>query len=64
MLLPASLRSANAESAAHALSLSGPDALEVVLGLVLGSLMLGVPTAWLGDRITYGRVSRQRALRE
>ncbi|WNG23309.1 DUF2062 domain-containing protein [Cystobacter fuscus] len=66
-LLPVSFRSTNTESAAldlSALSFSGPDALEVVLGLVLGSLMLGVPTAWLGYRITYGMVSRQRALRE
>ena len=44
-------------------SFSGPDALEVGLGLVLGSVVLGVPTAWLGYHITYGMVSRQKARR-
>jgi uncharacterized protein (DUF2062 family) len=66
-LLPASLRSADAESTAlelSSLSFSGPDALEVGLGLMLGSVVLGVPTAWLGYRITYGMVSRQKARRE
>jgi hypothetical protein len=47
-----------------ALSFSGPDALEVGLGLVIGGVVLGVPIAWLGYRITYGMVSRHQADRE
>ena len=47
-----------------ALSFSGPDALEVGLGLVIGGIVLGLPTAWLGYRITYGMVSRHQADRE
>ncbi|MFY0563205.1 DUF2062 domain-containing protein [Archangium lansingense] len=46
------------------LSLSGPDALEVGLGLVIGGVLLGAPTAWLGYRITYGMVSRHQAHRQ
>lgn len=45
------------------LSLSSPEALEVGLSLVLGSVMLGVPTAWVGYRITYDMVSRRQARR-
>ncbi|WP_073559869.1 DUF2062 domain-containing protein [Archangium sp. Cb G35] len=47
-----------------ALSFSGPDALEVGLGLVIGGVVLGVPTAWVGYRITYGMVSRHQADRQ
>lgn len=47
-----------------ALSFSGPGALEVGLGLVIGGVLLGVPTAWLGYHITYGVVSRHQAHRE
>ncbi|HYO66608.1 MAG TPA: hypothetical protein VEU33_11035 [Archangium sp.] len=34
------------------------------LGLVIGGVVLGVPTAWLGYRIPYGMVSRHQADRE
>ncbi len=43
---------------------SGTDALEVALGLVIGGVLLGVPTAWLGYHITYGMVSRHQSRRE
>jgi len=43
---------------------SGPGTLEVILGLVIGSVLLGVPTAWLGYHITYGMVARHHARRE
>lgn len=43
---------------------TSPDALEAMLGLVIGGVLLGVPTAWLGYRITYGMVSRHQARRE
>ena len=46
------------------LSPSSPEALEVALGLVLGAVILGVPIAWVGYRVTYDMVSRQRARRE
>ncbi|WP_158501560.1 DUF2062 domain-containing protein [Vitiosangium sp. GDMCC 1.1324] len=46
------------------LSFSGPDALELGLGLVIGGVLLGVPTAWLGYHITYGMVSRHQARRQ
>ncbi len=46
------------------LTLSGPEALEVGLGLVLGAVVLGVPTAWVGYRVTYDMVSRRQARRE
>lgn len=65
-VLPASVRSEDTGSAAldlATLSFSGPGALEMGLGLVIGSVVLGVPTAWLGYRITYGMVSRQQARR-
>jgi uncharacterized protein len=65
-LLPASVRSATAGSGSldlSTLSFSGPGALEGILGLVLGGVVLGVPTAWLGYRITYGMVSRQQERR-
>lgn len=66
-LLPAPPEQAAAEAGAldlSALSLSGPDALEVGLGLVIGGVLLGAPTAWLGYRITYGVVSRHQAHRQ
>ena len=67
LLLPVSARAASAPSSAldlSALSFSGPDALEMGLSLVLGGLVLGVATAWVGYRVTYGMVSRQKARRE
>jgi len=70
LLLPASApRPAAAAAARDSLSLdlaalSGPEALTVVLSLVLGAVVLGVPIAWLGYRITYGMVSRQHARRQ
>ncbi|WNG32891.1 DUF2062 domain-containing protein [Archangium violaceum] len=64
-LLPLSPARAGSQSAGFDLgALSGPDALEVGLGLVIGGVLLGVPTAWLGYRITYGMVSRHQARRE
>lgn len=67
LLLPTAVRSPGPGAPAlelSALSFSGPGALEMGLSLVLGSLVLGVPTAWVGYRITYGMVSRQKARRE
>ena len=46
------------------LSFFGPDALEVGLGLIIGGVLLGVPTAWLGYHLTYGMVSRHQSRRE
>jgi len=66
-LLPLSQQQAGAESGAfdlRAISFSGPGALEVGLGLVIGGVLLGVPTAWVGYRITYSMVSRHQARRE
>ncbi|WP_257460033.1 DUF2062 domain-containing protein [Archangium lipolyticum] len=66
-LLPASQQQAGVEAAAFdlsAFSFSGPGALEVMLGLVIGGVLLGVPTAWVGYRITYGMVVRQHQRRE
>jgi hypothetical protein len=45
-------------------ALAGPDALEVGLGLIIGGVLLGVPTAWLGYHLTYGMVSRHQSRRE
>ena len=45
-------------------ALSGPEAMTLLLSLVLGAILLGVPIAWLGYRITYGMVSRQHARRQ
>lgn len=65
-LLPASPGQGTAAATLDlsALSFSGPEALEVGLGLVIGGVLLGVPTAWLGYHITYGLVSRHQADRE
>lgn len=64
-LLPLSPPRAGSQSATLDLgALSGPDALEVGLGLIIGGVLLGVPTAWLGYRITYDMVSRHQARRE
>lgn len=66
-LLPLPSREVGAGSSAldlGTLSFSGPDALELGLGLVIGGVLLGVPTAWLGYHITYGMVSRHQARRQ
>lgn len=67
-LLPASPRQEGSGAAAgfdlSGLSFSGPDALEVGLGLIIGGVLLGVPTAWLGYHLTYGMVSRHQSRRE
>ena len=64
-LLPASApRGGAATLDWSTLSLASPEALEVGVGLVLGGIMLGVPTAWVGYRITYDMVSRRHARRE
>nr|WP_275583522.1 DUF2062 domain-containing protein [Archangium primigenium] len=64
-LLPAS-PSATARDAGglDLAALSGPEALSVVTSLIVGAVLLGVPVAWLGYRITYGMVSRQHARRQ
>jgi hypothetical protein len=66
-LLPASQQQTGVEAGTFelaALSFSGPGALEVILGLVIGGVLLGLPTAWIGYRITYGMVARHHARRE
>jgi len=66
-LLPASQERVLAEAGALDLStfsFSGPGALEVVLGLVIGGVLLGVPIAWAGYRVTYGMVMRYHTRRE
>jgi uncharacterized protein len=66
-LVPASQQQTGVEAGAFdlgALSFSGPGALEVMLGLVIGGVLLGLPTAWVGYRITYGMVVRHHARRE
>lgn len=45
-------------------SFTGPGALEVMLGLVIGGVLLGVPIAWVGYRLTYGMVMRDHTRRE
>lgn len=66
MLLPAS-QHLGAEAGVAELSLSslsGAGALEVLLGLVIGSVLLGIPLAWGGYHLTYGMVLRYHARRE
>jgi uncharacterized protein (DUF2062 family) len=66
-LLPASSQQAGAQAATGfdlGALFSSPDALEAMLGLIIGGVLLGVPTAWLGYRITYGMVSRHQARRD
>jgi uncharacterized protein len=67
LLLPASQERVGVEAGGldfSALSLTGPGALEVILGLAIGGVLLGVPTAWVGYRITYGMVTRDHSRRE
>lgn len=66
-LLPATPQQTAAQAASGfdlSTLFTSPDALEAMLGLVIGGVLLGVPTAWLGYRITYGMVSRHQARRE
>jgi uncharacterized protein len=48
----------------EALSLTGPGAIEVILGLIIGGVLLGVPAAWVGYRLTHSMVARYHARRE
>lgn len=67
LLLPASQERAGAEAASlelEALSFTGPGALEVILGLIIGGVVLGVPAAWLGYRLTYNMVARYHERRQ
>ena len=45
-------------------ALSGPEALSMGVSLMLGAVLLGVPIAWVGYRITYSMASRQLARRQ
>jgi uncharacterized protein len=63
-LLPAAPQPVSSGGASLDLAaLSGPEALSVGLSLVLGAVLLGVPIAWVGYRITYSMASRQLARR-
>jgi uncharacterized protein (DUF2062 family) len=65
LLLPAPQHMENRASVVLDLELlSGPEALEVLLSLALGGVLLGFPVAWVGYRLTYGMVVRQHARRE
>jgi hypothetical protein len=67
LLLPASHERGGVEAGVldfSARSFTGPGALEVILGLVIGGVLLGVPIAWVGYRITYGMVTRDHTRRE
>ncbi len=66
MLLPASQHTGSAAGVLD-LSLSafsGAGALEAILGLVIGSVLLGIPLAWGGYHLTYGMVLRYHARRQ
>jgi len=67
LLLPASQERVGAQAGALDLStfsFTGPGALEVMLGLVIGGMLLGVPVAWAGYRLTHGMVMRYHTRRE
>jgi hypothetical protein len=67
LLLPASQERVGSQAGALDLStfsFTGPGALEVMLGLVIGGVLLGVPIAWAGHRLTHGMVMRYHTRRE
>ncbi len=62
-LLPESMISAEGTKLALSLSSAGPFAMELAVSLLIGGVLLGLPIAYVGYRLTHAMVARYQARR-